>query len=198
VTPEYDARGALSRLRLDADRDGAPELVATMRGRDVVVVEVDEDGDSLADRWEYFEPRAATTSDAARRGLLEQRLLRVEHVTHRDGTARREGFEGGRLVWAREDRDRDGRDDRWETFVDGALREVAIDTDGSGEPDRVLRYADGGATLVVQAVRERLDTQHPDPLRDVAARARAGGPSEPGLAGRSLPGPARGAQAQPR
>jgi hypothetical protein len=137
VVPEYDTdSGALRSLRLDADGDGRSELVASMDGGHVRVVQVDEDGDGSTDRWEYFERAAAGMGEHG----SSQRLIRVEHLLRTDGVVRREAFEQGKLVWAREDRDHDGRDDRWETYRNGALVSVAIDTTGSGRPDRTLRY----------------------------------------------------------
>lgn len=146
VVPQYDVgSGRLVRLSYDSNLDGRPDMVASMEGRSVRVVEVDEDHDGRPDRWEHYaaEPGAAPGAPA------EPRLVRVEHVTRRgEIIVRREIFEGGALIEAREDRDADGRDDRWEAYGAGGLSEVQIDTDADGRPDRRLTYS--GDALAVR------------------------------------------------
>ena len=146
VVPQYDvASGRLVRLSYDSNLDGRPDMVASMEGRSVRVVEVDEDHDGRPDRWEHY----AATSGTAPGAPSEQRLARVEHVTRRGETiVRREIFEGGNLIEAREDRDGDGRDDRWEVYGAGGLSVVQIDTDADGRPDRRLTYS--GDALAVR------------------------------------------------
>jgi hypothetical protein len=127
VAPAYDATGKLTQLSFDSNGDGQPDMVASMDGAAVRVVEVDEDGDGLVDRWEYYEH-----ADSA---------ARVERVARRGPTiVRREAFQGGVLVSVQEDRDADGRTDRWETYAGGGLRTLEIDSTGAGRPDRRLRY----------------------------------------------------------
>jgi hypothetical protein len=146
VAPEYDATsGRLTRLEYDSNRDGRPDIAASMDGRTVKVIEIDADHDGLADRWEYYEAAVGSARDAGGDG---QRLMRVEQVSRRGAiVVRREGYEAGELAWVREDRDADGRIDRWETYARGALRTVDIDSAGTGRPDRRLRY-DGDQVLV--------------------------------------------------
>jgi hypothetical protein len=144
VAPEYDpASGRLTRLGYDSNRDGRPDMAASMDGGAVKAVEIDLDDDGLTDRWEFYEPAAG--------GAREPQLTRIEQVSRR-GTAvvRREGFEAGELAWVHEDRDGDGRTDRWETYDGGALTLVELDTTGAGRPDRRLRYA--GDQVRVEAV----------------------------------------------
>lgn len=146
VVPQYDAgSGGLVRLSYDSNLDGRPDMVAWMEGRSVRLVEVDEDHDGRPDRWEHY----AASSGTAPGAPAEQRPARVEHVIRRGETVvRREIFEGGNLIEAREDRDADGRDDRWEVYGAGGLSEVQIDTDADGRPDRRLTYS--GDTLAVR------------------------------------------------
>lgn len=137
--------GKLVSLALDSNRDGRADMTASMDGATVRTVEVDEDHDGLADRWEYYEAAPAAGESNLR---SEPRLVRIERVLRTAGREiRREGFVDGTLAWAREDRDGDGRPDRWETYANGGLSRVDLDTDGSGTPDRRLRY-EGDAMLV--------------------------------------------------
>ena len=127
VAPVYDGAGKLTRLTFDSNADGQPDMVASMDGAAVRVVEVDENGDGLFDRSESYD-RAGAAS-------------RIERVERRGAAiARREVFEGGVLVSAQEDRDADGRTDRWETYADGGLKTLDVDSTGAGRPDRRLRY----------------------------------------------------------
>ena len=139
ISPAYDPdTGRLIRLDYDSNRDGRPDMAASMEGATVRVVEIDADHDGLVDRWEYFEPPGNASGSA--KGDSPQ-PARIERVSRR-GTiiVRREGYEAGELAWVREDRDADGRVDRWETYAAGALSTVDLDTTGSGRPDRRLRY----------------------------------------------------------
>ena len=64
-------------------------------------------------------------------------LSRIEQVSRRGTTiVRREGYEAGELAWVREDRDADGRVDRWETYAAGALsmRRTGHDRRGASGP----------------------------------------------------------------
>lgn len=129
--------GKLVSLALDSNRDGRADMTASMDGARVRTVEVDEDYDGRADRWEFYESPAAL--DSSQRP--EPKLVRVERAVRRSGREmRREAFVDGVLAWVHEDRDGDGRTDRWETYADGGLSTVELDSDGSGKPDRRLRY----------------------------------------------------------
>ena len=115
-----------------------------MEGATVRVVEIDADHDGLVDRWEYYEP---TRGAGASTGSASS-LSRIEQVSRRGTTiVRREGYEAGELAWVREDRDADGRIDRWETYASGALSLVELDTTGAGRPDRRLRYQRDGVIV---------------------------------------------------
>ena len=146
ISPAYDpASGRLTRLDYDSNRDGRPDMAASMEGATVRVVEVDADHDGLVDRWEYYEPTSGVGASAGGDG---SGLSRIEQVSRRGTTiVRREGYEAGELAWVREDRDADGRVDRWETYAAGALSMVELDTTGTGRPDRRLRYERDGVTV---------------------------------------------------
>lgn len=137
VAPVYDGAGKLTRLTFDSNVDGQPDMVAAMDGAAVRVVEVDVDGDGLFDRSEFYDGGTAP--------------VRIERVERRGAAiARREVFEGGVLVSAQEDRDADGRTDRWETYGGGGLKTLELDSTGAGRPDRRLRY--DGDDVVVEVV----------------------------------------------
>ena len=134
VASVYDLDGKLARLTLDSDADGKPDMVASMDGAAVRVVELDDDGDGSFDRSEFYDGSGT--------------LSRVELVTRRGPViVRREVFEDGALTRAEEDRDGDGRPDRWETYAGGGLKTLELDSTGAGRPDRRLRY-DGDQVLV--------------------------------------------------
>ena len=65
------------------------------------------------------------------------RSRRSKSRRRKDGIVNRVEFhEGGALVRAEEDTNRDGRVDKWETYADGALKSVAFDTkDRKAGPD---------------------------------------------------------------
>lgn len=137
VEPVYDqSSGKLRELTYDADQDGRPEMKALMDGSEVRTVEVDENGDGQTDRWEYYE-QSGQSADAR----LAPTLVKVERAMRLDGrVTRTEGFVNGNLAWAEEDRDANGRIDRWEKYAGGTLSSLALDTRGSGTPNRLLTY----------------------------------------------------------
>lgn len=143
LSPTYDAdSGQLARLDFDSNRDGRPDIAATMEGPAVRVVEIDVDHDGQTDRWEYYEPAGDRAAG------FEPQLARIEQVTRRGGViVRREGYEAGELSWVHEDRDADGRVDRWETYTGGVLTTVELDTTGAGHATRRLRYQHDGVLV---------------------------------------------------
>jgi hypothetical protein len=73
-------------------------------------------------------------------------ISRIEMSTHRDGRINRiELFVNGALDQVHEDTDRDGRIDKWETYRDSALAAVAYDIQRRGTPDRRLVYRPDGS-----------------------------------------------------
>lgn len=141
VVPAYDATGKLARLSYDSDADGRTDMVAAMDGATVRTVEIDEDGDGLFDRREYYD-----------RG---ETAVRVERVARqRQIVTRLESYIGGVLTTVEEDRDADGRFDRWETYTAGGLSTLELDTSGTGKPTRRLRY-DGDQVRIDQIANRR-------------------------------------------
>ena len=79
---------------------------------------------------------------------------RVERVARRGAAiVRREAFEGGVLVSVHEDRDADGRIDRWETYAGGGLTTLEIDSTGTGRPNRRLRYDGDQVQVLVETLK---------------------------------------------
>lgn len=50
-----------------------------------------------------------------------------------------------------EDTDANGKVDKWETYADGALTLMALDTQGRGTPDRRLVYGADGSLDRIEA-----------------------------------------------
>ncbi len=134
LRPVYDpATGRLTELSLDADGDAWFEFKAHVEGQTIRRVDVDENGDGIPERREHYHAAPSTAE-----GPLEPRLKEVEHLDRTGGVTRREGYEEGQLAWAQEDRNRDGRTDRWETWAAGALSSVTIARKATDAPLRIV------------------------------------------------------------
>lgn len=156
IQADYDARGRLSKLSYDRNKNGRIDTVAFMDGTRFVRVEIDSNEDGLVDRWEYYgadqklervglsrandgRPDTWTYQDA------KGQVSKIEISTRHDGKVdRTEFYENGALVRAEEDSRGDGRVDRWESYAGGLLSTVAFDTAGHGKPDRRLLYSAEG------------------------------------------------------
>jgi hypothetical protein len=144
VVPSYNAQtGRLEKISYDRDKNGKPDAWLFMDGPKVTRAELDENDDSVVDRWEHYRTDVPATSGPIPRG----ELVRAEQDTRFDGKVSRwEKYVGGRLATVEEDVSGDGRPDKWETWSAGTLSEVALDTKGRGKPDRRIVYpADGSA-----------------------------------------------------
>jgi antitoxin component YwqK of YwqJK toxin-antitoxin module len=150
VEAQYDKEsGKLSQLAVDAKKDGKPNIFSYMDGTKFVRIEIDNDEDGKIDRWEYY----GSGQTVERIGLSrandgvadswaypgEDGIVRkVEVSTRRDGKVNRtEFYEKGKLARAEEDSDADGRLDKWETYVDGALASL-VSTRPTRENPRAL------------------------------------------------------------
>ena len=115
-------------------------------------VPLDDDGDGIPDRWEYYDDvRRIGSGVADRVGFSlagdnvvdawafhdeQGQVSRVEVSTTRDGDVDRwEYYDGGALVRVETDTDRDGRVDSWSIYRNGVLSTTRSDTDGNGLPD---------------------------------------------------------------
>lgn len=143
--------GRLQQLAYDLDNDGTADAHAYMEGTRLGRVEVDDNGDGLVDRWEYYDAgeqpiRVNGARIAAGGGPWPSALLaRIDTSTRRDGkVSRREYYDHGVLGKAEEDTDGDDQIDKWETYVNGVLATVAFDVERRGVPTRRLVYGRGG------------------------------------------------------
>jgi hypothetical protein len=163
IEPTYNKKtGRLELLRYDSNGDGTFDTFSYMDGARILRIEIDQDGDSRIDRWEYYGADQKLTKvgfSRAKDGVEDAwsffnaagTLDRIEISTKRNHTIDRvEHYQNGALVRAEEDSDGDGRFDKWETYDGERLTSVAFDTTRRGSPDRRLIYgADGGARLEV-------------------------------------------------
>ena len=147
IQPTYDkASGRLTRLDYDANKNGKPDTWAYMDGVRLIRLEADENEDGKIDRWEFY-PSVAVPGGGA-----TPSPERIERATRLDGrVTRREFFEGNQMVRVEEDTDANGATDKWETYADGALKVLALDTSGKGQPDRRLLYRADGSLDYIEA-----------------------------------------------
>lgn len=150
IQPTYDSdSGRLKKLDYDSNKNGKPDTWAYMDGSRLTRLEADENEDGKVDRWEYY-PAAAAAGAAA--GAEKQSPERIERATRLDGqVSRREFFEGTQMVRVEEDTDANGATDKWETYSEGALTVLALDTSGKGKPDRRLIYRPDGSLDYIEA-----------------------------------------------
>ena len=147
-----DATGKLSRLTLNTEADGKPNITSYVDGSKFIRIEIDANEDGKTDRWEYY----GTNQKIVRVGLSRANdgkedawvfpdatgaPSRIEVSTRRDGKVNRiEFYERGALARAEEDTDTDGRVDKWETYENEALVSVSFDTSRSGKPTTTINY----------------------------------------------------------
>jgi hypothetical protein len=153
----YDREtGKLNEVKVDALRDGRPDVFGYIDDARIRRIEIDTDEDGKIDRWEYYgddqkilkvglsranDGRVDAWAFRAEDGSLE----RIEVSTKRDGNANRtEFYEHGVIARAEEDADGDGRADKWETYRQGALATVSFDTQKSGKPNHTVDYGRSG------------------------------------------------------
>jgi hypothetical protein len=164
VLPVYDPDSrTITRLDYDSDTDGRIDIRSYLQNGRGARLEADGNGDGRVDRWEYYRPdgqldRLGTSSqgDGREDTWVVQRgnQMRVDISTRRDGVVDRHEFhENGVLVRAEQDIDLDGRIDQWQQFEQGRLRELLVDTERSGRPDRRLLYTANGSLERVEDVR---------------------------------------------
>lgn len=134
LRPAYDpATGLLSELSFDANGDARFEFTAQVVDRRIQRVDVDEDGDGVPERREHYDVAPNATPRQS-----DPILRAVEQFDPSGAVRRREGYEAGQLAWVEEDRDGDGRTDRWERWASGALTSVTMARKGQKGDLRIL------------------------------------------------------------
>ena len=159
----YDAQGRIAIVEYDSDGDGRADYIAHYdERRQIRLIEVDEDHDAWVDRWEYYDA-AGVLEKVGRwrrqRGRPDEwiyraadgRPARIEYDDDGDGKPERaEVYLDGALVRVETDSSRSGRPDRWQTWARGRLVSEELDTDGDGKPDRRLVFGPRGNLLRVE------------------------------------------------
>jgi hypothetical protein len=184
IQPVYDREtGRLTLLKYDSNGDGKPDTFSYMDGAQTVRIEIDEDGDGLIDRWEYYtrdQKLEKVGFSRAHDGKVDWwsyanadgSVAKVEFSTGRNGRVdRTEYYEGGVLVRAEEDTDGDGKVDKWEQYEASRLALVAFDSRHRGVPDRRLVYApDGDVRVEIDPAGDGHFVAAPDPVHAVRSR----------------------------
>lgn len=135
--------GKLEQLVSDRNRDGTPDTRAYMDGVIVKYIEIDRNGDGVADRWEYYKPVSEGNAEVA-----------IDHAEESNGQtariSRREFFVGGVVRRVEEDTDDDGRPDKWESYEAGVLTRVDLDLLGRGFASQRLVYGGDGSVIRIE------------------------------------------------
>ena len=141
---EYNKEtGRLERLIGDRNGDGKPDTWAYMDGTYTSRIELDRNGDGVAERTEFYVRN--TAPGATTPSVID----RVEERERPDGPiVRREFYRDGVMERVDEDTNGDGRPDKWEHYSAGTLTRVDLDTLGNGFPDRRLTYGADGTVRV--------------------------------------------------
>jgi hypothetical protein len=160
----YDTLGQLAIVQYDSNNDGRADYIATYEGKQIRLIEVDEDQDGWVDRWEHYDEQGVLVKigrwrkekgkpDIWRYPGPDGLATRVDYDDDGDGRPdRAEIFREGRLVRVELDSDRDGHMDRWQTWDGGRLTVEELDTKGTGSPDRRLVYGARGGIARVERV----------------------------------------------
>jgi hypothetical protein len=144
IRPSYDNAGRLEQITYDRNHDGKPDAWLKMRGAQVISADLDEDFDGIVDRREFYVDGPVSNSGVTSASTLPARteLLRAEQSTRGDGKMNRvEFYEHGKLARVEEDTNAD----KWETWSGGSLVTLALDSKGTGRPDRRIVYSADGA-----------------------------------------------------
>jgi hypothetical protein len=160
----YDPQtGRLRQLLHDSNKNGKTDSISYMDGTKLLRIEIDQDEDGKAERWEYYgsdQKLEKVGLSRANDGLVDQwayrgsdgTLAKMETSTSRDGKVQRtEIYQKGVLVAVEEDADDNGAVDKWETYSGGTLTSVAFDTRGTGHPTRRLLYASDGSVRIEES-----------------------------------------------
>ena len=146
VSPIYNPRsGRLEQIVSDRNGDGIVDTRAFMDGPTLQRIELDRNGDSRPDRWEYY--RKVELAGAA----LPVEIERAEEANASDQRiTRREFYAAGTVSRVEEDTDADGRVDKWEHYDHELLARIELDLNGAGFPDRRMLYRRDGSVEKVE------------------------------------------------
>lgn len=177
----YDlTTGKLAEITYDQNKNGRIDTWTKMNGSVPVSSELDTNEDGKIDRWETYGPdgqlvrvdwerapvpgpanpvvtftgKPNATAYIGAGGAVERiEYYETSGVTGQRDVTRREFYTAAKaLARAEEDTDGDGVIDRFETYVDGALRTVEFDEKKpyDGKPDRRLTYSPDGALVLIE------------------------------------------------
>ncbi len=164
---EYDnATGHLSKIELDANKNGKNDTVSYMDGTRVIRIELDLDENGKVERWDFYGPdgKLERIGFASRNdGVMDSQAFyepdgatrRIEISTRRDNHFdRTEYYEHNALVKSEEDNNGDGRPDKWDFYTPRpnhapgepayAISSTEFDDSGSGRPERRFIYGPNG------------------------------------------------------
>lgn len=170
---EYDTTtGHLSKIELDANKNGTNDTVSYMDGTRVIRIELDLDENGKVERWDFYGPdgKLQKVGLASRNdGLMDSQAFyepggatqRIEISTRRDSRFdRTEYYEHDVLVRSDEDSNGDGRPDKWDHYAPRpnhaagepayAISSTEFDDSGSGRPERRFIYGPGGRIARVE------------------------------------------------
>jgi hypothetical protein len=130
----YASDGHLARAVYDSDGDHRAEIVTIFGPGGVPLrAQIDTDNDGIVDRWEYYAPDGRISKVGTARRVAG----RPDLWTYPDGF--------GGVSRKEYDDDGDGRPERAEDLLEGALVAEEFDTDGDGRWDRRLVRAKNGS-----------------------------------------------------
>jgi hypothetical protein len=160
----YDqATGRLNQLTFDQNKNGVIDTWTDMDGAKPVLTKQDRDEDGKMDRWEFYDANATLVKVGFSRrndgkadawafagpdGKVER--IEISHTADENKISRREFYKGDVLDRSEEDTNADGRPDKWETYMNGAVLTAAFDEDGDGKPDRRFTY-EGGTLVLIES-----------------------------------------------
>jgi len=174
---EHDqTTGHLSKIALDANKNGKNDTVSYMDGTRIIRVELDLDENGKTERWDFYRPDGTLekVGFASRNdGVMDSQafyatghvLDRIEISTKRDGRFdRTEFYENSVLVRSQDDVNGDGRPDKWDSYTPRpdhaagepayAISSSAFDDSGSGHPERRFIYGPKGSVARVEFDRD--------------------------------------------
>lgn len=170
----YDPQtGQLRQITYDRNQNGRIDTWTRMEGARPISSELDTNEDGIIDRWEEYDAQARLVRAGWMRAPItpgagatptkgtpdtwlypsnDGKTSRIEFLDFDNNgnqvVARREFYEGERLVRVEEDKDGDGAVDQWEHWLNGVLHTVEFDEGKDGKPDRRFTYTAGVLVLI--------------------------------------------------